>query len=138
MNTPISIHVKWIQRAPIPRVDTIASVRMVTKPISTKTVKVSGIVLLLFLLEVCLWTISYGVFKMMVNKHVRKVFGDSVTAVLILTNAVTLILMIVKMEVHATITMVDIAASVLMALKRIQMEIVLKQVMKVYASAESV
>ena len=103
MDNPISIIAKRGQLALIPRVVTIASAPMVTKPIPMETV---------------------------VNKYVQRVFGVLVIAVLILTNVVTLISMSVKMEPHVTITMVDIAVSVPTVLKRVQMEIVSVWVMK--------
>jgi len=91
------------QLAPIPRVVTIASALMATKPIPMETV---------------------------VNKYAQRVFGVLVKAVLILTNVVTLISMSVKMEPHVIITMVDIAVSVPTVLKPVQMEIASVWVMK--------
>ena len=95
--------VKREQLAQIPRVVMIASVLMATTPIPMETV---------------------------VSKYAQKVFGALVIPVLILMNVATPISMSVKMEPHVTIMMVDIAASVPAVLKRIQMEIVSAQVIK--------
>ena len=116
--------VKREQLVRISTADTIVSVQTATELIPVAIVAVSMILKYRFSLILFLKILA------MVNQYVPRDFGALATAVLILTNVATLILMIVKMELHAIITMVDIAASAPMALRQIQMATVLTRAMK--------
>ena len=98
------------QLAPIPRVVTIVSALMVTKPIPWETV---------------------------VNQDVVQAFGKWLVLVSILMNAKHLTNIIASQELLVSIPRVVTIASVLMVATRIQMENVLARVTKIFSWVSS-